>query len=231
MTQLAYTIFQDAFFPDADSDDADGSYRSQLRLEKVTRFQVDHDAIMQETPLVVFDFETTGLDTQNDYVIEVGALKTLNGRICDEFSFLIQPPIPLTESVTTITGITTEMLQGQPTIDEVLPQFLAYIENSILVAHNAAFDMAFLQTICARQGIQIEWPAFCTLRMARQLLPQLESKNLDSLAEHYHLTFEARHRSIGDCKVTSAVLQSMLAEEAPDFVTWQHFQPFVINSK
>lgn len=227
MSFLAYSVFQDVFFPHQ------GALKAQmhhdLKLEQIIRFQVTKETLIHHAPLIVFDVETTGLDAQNDYLIEIGALRILNGSCIEQFSTLIKPPVPVTEAITAITGIDEAMLENQPTIEQVLPKFLKFIDQSILVAHNANFDMNFLRNVCHRQGIQLDWPALCTLKLARHLLPDLQSRSLDTLASHYQLTFESRHRSIGDCKVTNAVLQALLHKEAPHLVTWDHLQPFTVT--
>jgi DNA polymerase III epsilon subunit family exonuclease len=220
-------MFQEVLFPPEGGQGNKES--SELKLEKVMRFAPNLATSIVTSPLVIFDFETTGLDHQNDHIIEIGGLKTINGEIVEEFSALIESPVALSEVVTQITGITSDMLVGMPRIDEVLPKFLNFIEGTILVAHNAEFDMSFLRNACLRQGIQLNWPSFCTLKLARALLPDLESKNLDTLAEHYGLTFEARHRSIGDCKVTSAVLQAMLSEHGNSYNQWGALQSYAVK--
>ena len=91
--------------------------------------------------------------------------------------------------------------------------------------------MAFLRNNCERQGIQLEWPSFCTLKLARHLVPELESKSLDALAEYYNLTFESRHRSIGDCKVTSSVLQAFMTNEGSNIKRWGDYNPFIVAKK
>jgi DNA polymerase-3 subunit alpha (Gram-positive type) len=214
MTQLQNSMFFDILFP-ADEDDAQGN--SQLFLQKVLRHQLAGDSIVRDSTLVIFDFETTGLDSLRDRIIEVGAIKYQNGERVADFSTLIKPDIPL-----------PDMLENQPTIEEVLPKFLQFIDHTLLVAHNAEFDMAFLKHACHRLGYQIEWSCFCTLKLARQLLPDLESKNLDSLAQHYGLSFAARHRSIGDCEVTGAVLNSLLRGEGAGLQQWKDFSPFQV---
>ncbi|RYZ70600.1 MAG: 3'-5' exonuclease, partial [Proteobacteria bacterium] len=175
-------------------------------------------------PVVIFDFETTGLDVYRDRIIEIGAIKYENGRRVGDFSFLIDPEIPLPEIITKITGITDAMLEGQRKIEGVLPEFLQFIDKCVLVAHNAEFDLNFLRSVASRQGYQIEYPCFCTLKMARLLLPDLESKNLDTLAKHYELSFAARHRSIGDCEVTGSVLTNLLAKEGLHMQQWRDFE-------
>src|SRR6478735_4312639 len=193
MTQLQNSMFYDILFP-ADDEETQGS--SQLFLQKVLRHHLASDSLVRDSTIVIFDFETTGLDSLRDRIIEVGAIKYQNGQRVADFSTLIKPDIPLPEVASRITGITSEMLENQPSIDEVLPKFLQFIDRTLLVAHNAEFDMAFLKNTCQRLGYQIEWSCFCTLKLARQLLPDLESKSLDSLAQHFGLSFAARHRSI-----------------------------------
>lgn len=227
MSQLHHSMFYDVFFSEDDSSNEQQDH--QLFLKKVLRFQAPAHSPVNTSRLVIFDFETTGLDFQRDQIIEIGGLLTENGRIVDEFSSLIKPDQPLSETIVKITGITDAMLKDKPSIDQVLPDFLKFIEGSILVAHNAEFDMAFLKAAAERLGYQLDWPCFCTLKLARFVLPELESRNLDTLAQHFGLTFEARHRSIGDCKVTSAVLQSMLqADQAKQLKYWNDFQPFAV---
>lgn len=227
MSQLQHSMFQSVFFPPEGEDG--GNSDSELLLQKVLRFQAPSNRPIKSCRLVVFDFETTGLDTLNDQIIEIGGLIVENGQAKGEFSTLIKPDIPLPAAAAKITGITEEMLADKPSIEEELPKFLKFIEGSILVAHNAEFDMAFLRNTCERLGYQIQWPSFCTLKLARALLPDLESKNLDTLAEHYQLSFEARHRSIGDCKVTSAVLQSFLTKEGAHLQNWADFEPYSVG--
>ncbi len=222
--QLAYSMFQDVLFP---PDDETVMTNQQLSLQKVMRYRAPESTLIRETDLIIFDLETTGLDTRGDHIIEIGALKVCQGNQTAEFSTLVKPPtMPLPKVITKITGITNDMLEGQPDIESMLPEFLSFIDGCILVAHNADFDMSFLYHTANRLGYQVDWPGFCTLKLARALLPDLESKKLDTLAEHYGLTFEARHRSIGDCKVTHSVLNEMITNEGQDLITWADMMPF-----
>lgn len=225
MSQLQHSMFHEVFFPTQKSEQSE----QDLFLSKLLRFQAPENAAIREQTLVIFDFETTGLDSKRDQIIEIGALRVEKGVVTDEFSSLIQVDQKLDETIVKITGITDEMLEGQPRIEEVLGAFLDFIQGAILVAHNADFDMGFLRSASEKQGYQLDWPCFCTLKMARQVLPELESKNLDTLAKHYGLEFEARHRSIGDCKVTSAVLQGMLAEQKDNLRNWEDLKSFAVS--
>lgn len=221
---LPYTMFQDVLFPsdESSSAQADGG----LRLQKLLYFKPAAKTALRSVPLVIFDFETTGLDASSDRIVEVGALKILAGQQIGEFHSMVLPEIPLSTQAARITGITQDMLVGAPRLSEVMPTFLKFIEGAILVAHNADFDWAFLHNGALRLGYQLAWPCFCTLKIARVLLPQLESRNLDSLAKHYGLEFEARHRSVGDCRVTWGVLARLLADSGDKLRTWQDILPY-----
>ena len=126
--------------------------------------------------MVVFDFETTGLDPSYDKIIEIGAIKICGDKTLAEFESLVRTESPISSVVERITGINDQMLENQPKIEELLPRFLEFIKGSIIVAHNAAFDVAFLKAEAFRQGIELDWSAFCTLKLARNLLQSLIQK-------------------------------------------------------
>lgn len=225
MTLLSHSIFQDVIHPPAANDDDDGSGRV-FKLRRLKRYVPPLELPFRETALIVFDLETTGLDHEADRIIEIGAHKLLGGKLIDQFEVLVRTDVERTEQNIQLTGITSEMLADQPAIEEVLPRFLDFIEGGILVAHNAEFDIGMIRAAASRLGIDIEWPCFCTLKMAQKLLPDLERRNLDTLAERYGLTFEARHRAIGDIKVLTGVLSAMLDNEARHLTTWGSLKDF-----
>jgi DNA polymerase III epsilon subunit family exonuclease len=179
---------------------------------------------LADLPLVIFDFETTGLDSKSERIIEIGAVKFEGRKEIDRFSQLVSPGRPVSSEITQITGITNEMLTGKPLIAEVLPAFHDFLRGCVGVAHNAEFDTGFLVSESARLGIQCDYVILCTLRMARDLVKS-DRKNLDALAAHYRLTFESRHRSIGDVLVTAAVMWNML-DENTRLVTLRDFTPY-----
>lgn len=224
---LRFSIFNEVLFPKEDL----GSINDQesLSLRRAVNFIPSAKMVIESIPLVVFDFETTGLDSSSDEIIEIGAQKILGDQVLDEMSTLIYTDRIIPPEVEKITGINQSMLEGCPTWQEVLPKFLKFIDKSILVAHNASFDCAFLREGCLKEGIDLNWPAFCTLKLARELLPDLERKNLDTLAEYYNLTFESRHRSIGDVKVTSSVLKELLSNEGSHLKQWKDFDPYKVQ--
>ncbi|MFK7873999.1 MAG: PolC-type DNA polymerase III [Oligoflexales bacterium] len=220
------SIFHKVLFPTQKA----GGEHTSLTLQRPVGFQVSATTVTNHVPWVLFDLETTGLDSSSDRMIEIGAIRVEHGKVVDEFSTLIQSPIPIPLEVQKLTGIEPSMLEGQPVASDVLPDFLKFIQGSILVAHNASFDLPFLKNELARIGVDLSWPAFCTLKMAAHFLHFLPRKNLDTLAEHYELNFEARHRSIGDVKVTWGVLQRILSEEANNLTYWKDFTPFTVSA-
>lgn len=227
---LEYSIFQDVFFPKSDSDSLKaGGKGDLLTLQKLLAFNPSPAKPLPATDVVVFDFETTGLSAQRDEIIEIGGLRYRDGEMKDEFSFLIKPTIPIPDKIAKITGITPDMVKDKPTMAEVLPDFLGFIEGAILVAHNAEFDMGFFRRALEKNGFQIDWPCFCTLKMSRQLIADLPSYNLDTLASHYNLTNEARHRSVGDCKVTGAVFYNLVGDHPAELATVANLAPYSVS--
>ena len=221
-------MFQEVFFPTSAAESEGKTGGGNLQLQKIVRYSTALTTDIRNALLVFFDLETTGLDDAQDEIVEIGAQKYVGGKLIGEWSTLISPKQLISPQATKISGITQEMLNGQPAIEAVLPQFLQWMQGGILVAHNAAFDMGFVREAALRMGIDIEWPVLCTLKMARSLLPTLERKNLDTLAHYYGLQFEARHRSIGDVKVTAEVFHRLLEKEAMELDTWQDFQAYHI---
>ncbi len=225
--QLQHTVFQNVFFPVQQV--SQQAQNSHLTLNKVYNFSVAPQSKICDLPLVIFDFETTGFSSEDDRIIEVGGIKVMPCGDMQEFAALINPGRPLPQRIQEITGLTDTMLAGKPAIDEVMPDFLQFIDGAVLVAHNADFDYHFLKDNCQRLGFDMSWACFCTLKLSRVFLPQLPNRTLDTLAQHYGLSFDARHRSIGDCKVTLGVLRGMLANEAQSLTSWDHLSSYCVS--
>ena len=158
----------------------------------------------------IFDTETTGLSPdQGDRIIEMAAIKVVDGRITNEkFDALINPEKPISLSASAVNGITDEMVENKPKMDKVLPKFLKFVGDSALVAHNAPFDKKFLQAEINKCGTNLPIPKFvCTLRMSRKLYPAERSHNLDNVASRLGVGMveEDRHRALGDVKITAQV--------------------------
>jgi DNA polymerase III epsilon subunit family exonuclease len=183
----------------------------------------EQDKFMDQ-PFVVFDFETTGLDTRTARMIEIGAIKYVNKKEVGRFSQLVNPNMSLPKEITRITGIDDAMLVGMPSIQDVLPSFHDFLRGAIGVAHNAEYDMGMLFHESNRLGISCDYTVICTLKLARAFI-KIESRNLDSLSRHFNLQFESRHRSIGDILVTAEVLWRIL-EAHPELQTISDLTPY-----
>lgn len=161
---------------------------------------------------VVVDLETTGgAPARGHGIIEIGALKVAGGRVVDRFAQLVHPGRRLPPFITGLTGITDAMLAEQPRIDAVLPRFIEFADGAVLVAHNAGFDLGFLDAArLALHGTTFDQPHACTLRLARRLLPQLRRRSLDALGGHFGIPLVDRHRALGDARITVEILFQLL---------------------
>lgn len=160
--------------------------------------------------VVVLDFETTGLAPPAARVIEIGAVRLRDGKVCDTFHALTSPGCRLPPFITGLTGITDAMLHGKPAPEHVMPAFREFLGNAPLVAHNAAFDAKFLRAEMGRAGFVLNNPVLCTLRLARRLLPETPRHGLGNLALHLGITSDGAHRALADAKVTSQVWLHLL---------------------
>ena len=152
---------------------------------------------------VIVDLETTGLDPVTDEIIEIGALKVVNGAIKDVFNRLIKPERPLPPNITGITGITPDMLESELPIKPVLSKFIDFAGDNILVAHNADFDTAFLRNNAKKWlGMGLNNLVVCTLLISRDILPNLNNHKLDTVAKYFQIDISNRHRAIGDVELT-----------------------------
>lgn len=154
---------------------------------------------------VVFDLETTGFSSVKDKIIEIGAVKVENGKITDKFSTFVNPKIPIPFEITQLTGITDQMVIDAPGIETVLSEFLEFIGDSVLVAHNAGFDMGFLEQNCRYQELVPDFTSVDTVAMARILLPTLSKHTLDTVAKSLNISLENHHRAVDDAGATAEI--------------------------
>lgn len=176
------------------------------------------DARLADLAYTVFDTETTGLNpAQGDEIIQMGATRIVNGKLLKQESFdqLVDPKRPIPEASIPIHGITPDMVKGRPTILEVLPAFHAFAQDTVLVAHNAAFDMRFLQLKEKATGLVFDQPVLDTLLLSAVVHPQQDSHRLEAIAERFNVRVIGRHTALGDAMVTAEVflkLVPLLAE-------------------
>lgn len=160
---------------------------------------------LMENTYVVFDFETTGLDVNNCEITDIGAVKIEKGVITEEFSSLIKVNVPLSQKITELTGITDQMLKDKPRIDVVLPDFMKFIDGTILVGHNAAdFDMRFLKKFAYAEDYEVKNKIIDTMDMTRKYLPTLRRADLHTVADYFNISFN-HHRALADAYATAEV--------------------------
>ena len=172
---------------------------------------------------VAFDLETTGLSSANDRIIEIGAVVMKNGEELDRFQTFVDPQRPLEKKIVELTGITDEMLKGAPKIEEVLPEFLKFIGNRVLVAHNSDFDTGFIRAECARQGLPYTYTAADTLILSQNMLPQLNKFKLDIVSNALSLPDFNHHRAADDAVTCGLIMHRLMVrmEEELDIHTLQ----------
>ncbi len=165
-----------------------------------------------ESKFVVFDIETTGFSAVNDRIIEIGAVKVEKGEIVDRYSTFVNPERPIPFEIEKLTGINDGMVVDAAVIEDILPEFLAFSEDCIMVAHNAEFDMSFIKENCRRMDILREFTVVDTLAMARSLLPNLKNYKLDTVVEAVGGTLENHHRAVEDAESTADIFVKFVAQ-------------------
>jgi DNA polymerase-3 subunit epsilon len=171
------------------------------------------DRPLADLSFTVFDTETTGLNpSEGDEIIQIGATRIVAGKLRRQecFEQLVDPQRSIPAAGIPIHGIQPQMVQGQPTIDTVLPAFHAFAQDTVLVAHNAAFDMRFLQLKEQRTGLRFEQPVLDTLLLSAVAQPNQESHGLEAIAERLGVTVMGRHTALGDAMVTAEVFLKLI---------------------
>ncbi|TMU87752.1 PolC-type DNA polymerase III [Bacillus sp. BHET2] len=179
-----------------------------------------HDLSLEDSTFIVFDVETTGLSAVYDTIIELAAVKIKDGEIIDKFESFANPHHPLSAITIDLTGITDDMVQTAPEINDVLHDFYNWIEEDILVAHNASFDMGFLNAGYQKAGIKKAVnPVIDTLELARLLYPQFKNHRLNTLAKKFDIELTQHHRAIYDAETTGYLLLKMLKDAVEKGIT------------
>ncbi|WP_105618583.1 3'-5' exonuclease [Vallitalea okinawensis] len=165
---------------------------------------------------VVLDIETTGTSPIYDKITEIGAVRILDGRVVEKYEQLINPGVIISDRITEITGITNEMVEGQPVIGEVLKGFVDFCGDEPIVGHNVMFDYRFLKNNAINNQLDFDRMGLDTLAIARKVLRHLHSRSLESLCRYYDIGREREHRAFDDAFATYKLLELMRREYCND---------------
>ncbi len=158
---------------------------------------------------VVFDIETTGLDTSNDKITEIGAVKIVDGKIVDGFTTLINPLRPISKEIEELTGINDEMVADKPVFADVIGDFYRYIDGTTLIAHNANFDVTFIKKAAEKEGYYVENNYLDTMEIARTNVLGLKNYKLNTICEHFGIQF-LHHRAMSDAHATAKMFLEII---------------------
>lgn len=161
---------------------------------------------------VVFDLETTGFSPVKNRIIEIGAVKIENGEVTDRFSEFVNPETPIPFRIENLTGINDSMVIGAKTVEEVLPRFLDFCGDAVMVAHNAGFDMSFVHKNAEDLGIDREFTVVDTVGLSRFLLPDISKYKLDNVAKALKIPLLNHHRAVDDAECTARIFQKLLVK-------------------
>ncbi len=169
---------------------------------------------LADTEFVVFDLETTGAKAPPCRVTEIGAYRVKGGEVLDKFHTLVNPETPIPSFIVGLTGISDEMVAAAPTFGEVALDFLEFIGDSVLVAHNSGFDMRFLNYEIGRvfPDYKLANPCLCTVQLSRKLLPDIRNHKLATVAEHYSIDLVNHHRASADAYATAHIFVNLLTQ-------------------
>lgn len=171
------------------------------------------DIQLDEASYVVFDIETTGLSVTSNKIIEIAAVRYEHGREINRYSSFVQPHEPIPYHITKLTNISDDMVRDAPDIDQVLPEFISFCENAVLVAHNASFDVDFIQENCKKLKLPLlEHPVLDTVELARLLYPGMKNHRLNTLSDKFKVGLDNHHRAIDDTIALAEILSRMLKE-------------------
>lgn len=191
----------------------DHDARLRLNGGVVELVEPDHDAIdLCETSFVVFDLETTGAKAPPCRITEIGAFKVENCELVGEFHTLVNPEIPIPPFITSLTGISDDMVRDAPRFCEIADGFLEFIGDSVLVAHNSPFDLGFLnhEISMVHENCRVGNPALCTVQLSRRLLPDIENHKLKTVASYYSVELINHHRASDDAHATAKIFINLL---------------------
>jgi len=179
-----------------------------VNIEQADLFETEEKTF--EGEYVVFDVETTGLDSNKDEIIEIGACKIKNGKIVEVFSTFVKPSKKIPAEITDLTGITDEMVKDAPTINYVLPDFYKFCYNATIVAHNLPFDMGFIHNVAKKFSYNFNNNTMDTLEISKKKIGGLKNYKLGTIVEHLGVVLENAHRAVNDATATAKVFIKLM---------------------
>ncbi|TNJ64333.1 PolC-type DNA polymerase III [Paenibacillus hemerocallicola] len=173
------------------------------------------DELLAEATYIVFDIETTGLSVINNKIIELAGVKMQDGKVVDKFETFVNPHEKIPYHISQLTHITDDMVVGAPELEDVLPKFIEFVGDAVLVAHNARFDIGFIQEFCKRLGLPVPTnPVLDTLELARIQYPTMKNHRLNTLSDKFKVGLDNHHRAVDDSAALGQVLFHMLKDAA-----------------
>lgn len=191
----------------------DRDSRLILKGQNVEILELNHEDLdLSKSSFVVIDLETTGAKAPPCRITEIGAFLVKDGRVQDKFHSLINPEMPIPPFITGLTGINDQMVANSPLFNEVADDLLNFIGDSVIVAHNAGFDLGFLNHEIGRiyEDYKLANASLCTVKLSRRLLPEIENHKLSTIARHFSFDLENHHRATDDAFATSKIFIEFL---------------------
>ncbi|MCR5676126.1 MAG: PolC-type DNA polymerase III [Lachnospiraceae bacterium] len=171
---------------------------------------------LADSTFVVFDLETTGFSPVRDRIIEIGAVKVRGGEITDRFSTFVNPERPIPPRIEQVTNINDNMVRDAETIETVLPRFLEFVGDAVLVGHNVAFDAGFISQNCREQGREADYTTIDTMGLSRHYYPQQSNHRLDTVARTLGVELNGHHRAVNDAECTAGIFLAFLKKLEED---------------
>ncbi len=165
---------------------------------------------MFEKNFVIVDLETTGLSPLKNEIIEIGAIKVENGQVVDTMDIFVKPKNPVSYFITNLTGITNEMLKDGYEIEDGMKKFIEFSENYTLIAHNARFDIGFLNSnmnSCFNKSLENKY--LDTVKISKEIVKDLPNYKLGTLAKYFNVDYEGAHRALKDCEITLDIYNNL----------------------